>query len=208
MFIVKTKMALSTRADVNSHFLHPPLPPILYIPISIYVPSAHGFPQREAAARLVYSGAGVTCPPPCGATALTAAVVAAHGAERRRGALRSSAALRETGGVARAGDLVSTNHELPGIWYLFWVSQVCVWHFFVRGDWVSSRRMYDVYAVCFSPERCVMDLASFLVMFLQGFHKFCAAFFVRGNGSSAALRETGGVGRAGDLVRKRTFCSG
>lgn len=70
------------------------------------MPFARGFPQREAAARLVYSGAGVTCPPPCGATALTAAVVAAHGTERRRGALRSSAALRETGGVGRAGDLV------------------------------------------------------------------------------------------------------
>ena len=68
-----------------------------------------GFSQREAAARLVYSGAGVTCPPPCGATALTAAVVTAHGTEWRRGALRSSAALRETGGVSRASDLVSVN---------------------------------------------------------------------------------------------------
>jgi len=63
--------------------------------------------QREAAARLVHSDAGVTCPPPCNATSLAAAIVEAHGIERRRGALRSSAALRETGGVGRAGDLVS-----------------------------------------------------------------------------------------------------
>ncbi|CAN0291203.1 unnamed protein product, partial [Ectocarpus fasciculatus] len=62
--------------------------------------------QREAAARLAHSGAGVTCPPPCNATSLTAAVVDAHGADMRRGALRSSAALHETGGVGRAGDLL------------------------------------------------------------------------------------------------------
>ncbi|CAN0248261.1 unnamed protein product, partial [Ectocarpus sp. 12 AP-2014] len=62
--------------------------------------------QREAAARLAHSGAGVTCPPPCNASSLTAAVVDAHGADMRRGALRSSAALHEAGGVGRAGDLV------------------------------------------------------------------------------------------------------
>ncbi|CAM9837061.1 unnamed protein product, partial [Hapterophycus canaliculatus] len=62
--------------------------------------------QREAAARVAHRGAGVTCPPPCNATSLTAAIVDAHGMDRRRGALRSSAALRETGGVGRAGDLL------------------------------------------------------------------------------------------------------
>lgn len=61
---------------------------------------------------MVHSGAGVTCLPPCNATNLTAAVVDAHAAERRRGALRSSAALRETGGVGRAGDLVSERERI------------------------------------------------------------------------------------------------
>lgn len=73
--------------------------------------------QREAAARLAHSGAGVTCPPPCNATSLTAAVVDAHGADKRRGALRSSAALHETGGVGRAGDLV--RYMTP--FFLLWV---------------------------------------------------------------------------------------
>ncbi len=73
----------------------------------LFLSASWGQQQREAAARLVHSGAGVTCPPPCNASSLHMAIVDAHGIERRRGALRSSAALRETGGVGRAGDLVS-----------------------------------------------------------------------------------------------------
>ncbi|CAM9187629.1 unnamed protein product [Ectocarpus sp. 12 AP-2014] len=90
--------------------------------------------QREAAARLAHSGAGVTCPPPCNATSLTAAVVDAHGADMRRGALRSSAALHEAGGVGRAGDLLENElrthlaatarrlgcpHGDPSLWWGF-----------------------------------------------------------------------------------------
>lgn len=62
--------------------------------------------QREAAYRLVHSGAGVLCSPPCEPTALVAAIVDAHGDGKRRAALRSSVVLREAGGVGKAASLV------------------------------------------------------------------------------------------------------